>query len=237
MRFRSAFAFDIRFQWRHGFYWIYVIICAFYLVLLHLIPDHYREQTMLLLTFSDPSALGLILAGGIVLLERDQGIHDPLFVTPIRVREYLLSKAGSLSVLSLLAAWVIHVVASGIPQSPFGFSTGIILTSSFMTLLSIGVVARCQTINGFILLSQVFALPFILPLLGYFKVWNSKLFLWLPTEGTLRLLSSGTSAMSFGNYIYSISILLLWNVVIYVWAKRSFENHVMMRIGKGGARK
>lgn len=65
MRFRSAFAFDIRFQWRHGFYWIYVIICAFYLVLLHLIPDHYREQTMLLLTFSDPSALGLILAGGL----------------------------------------------------------------------------------------------------------------------------------------------------------------------------
>lgn len=237
MRFRSAFAFDIRFQWRHGFYWIYIIICTFYLVLLHLIPNHYQEQTMLLLTFSDPSALGLILAGGIVLLERDQGIHDPLFVTPIRVREYLLSKAGSLSVLSLLAAWVIHVAASGVPQSPIGFSIGIILTSSFMTLLSIGVVARCQTINGFILLSQVFVLPFILPLLGYFKIWNSNVFLLLPTEGTLRLLSSGTSTMSLGNYMYSISILLLWNVVIYVWAKWSFEQHVMMRIGKGGVKR
>jgi fluoroquinolone transport system permease protein len=237
MRFRTAFAFDIRFQWRHGFYWIYIIICAFYLVLLHLIPDHYRDQTMLLLTFSDPSALGLILAGGIVLLERDQGIHDPLFVTPIRVREYLLSKASSLSVLSLLAAWVIHVVASGIPQSPIGFSAGIILTSSFMTLLSIGVVARCQTINGFILLSQVFALPFILPLLGYFKVWNSKVFLFLPTEGTLRLLTSGTLSMSLGNFMYSIMILLLWNVVIFAWAKMSFEQHVMKRIGKGGGGK
>jgi fluoroquinolone transport system permease protein len=235
MRFRAAFAFDIRFQWRHGFYWIYIIICTFYLVLLHLIPDSYREQTMLLLTFSDPSALGLILAGGIVLLEKDQGIHDPLFVTPIRVREYLLAKAGSLSVLSLLVAWVIHVVASGIPQSPLGFSIGIILTSSFMTLLSIGVVARCQTINGFILRSQVFVLPFILPLLGYFEVWNSKLFLLFPTEGTLRLLSSGTSSITLGNYMYSISILLLWNVVIYVWAKLSFEQHIMMRIGKGGS--
>jgi fluoroquinolone transport system permease protein len=234
MRFRAAFAFDIRFQWRHGFYWIYIIICTCYLILLHLIPDSYREQTMLLLTFSDPSALGLILAGGIVLLEKDQGIHDPLFVSPIRVREYLLAKAGSLSVLSLCAAWVIHVFASGIPQSPLGFSTGIILTSSFMTLLSIGVVARCQTINGFILLSQVFALPFVLPLLGYFEVWNSKLFLLFPTEGTLRLLSSGISSISLGNYMYSISILLLWNVVIYVWAKRSFEQHIMMRIGKGG---
>lgn len=234
MRFRTAFAFDIRFQWRHGFYFIYMVICAIYLVFLHLIPDSYRERTMLLLTFSDPSALGLILAGGIVLLERDQGIHDPLYVTPIRVREYLLSKAGSLAVLSLLAAWVIHVVASGLPQSLIGFSTGIILTSSLMTFLSIGVVARCRSINGFIVLSQVYALPFILPLLGYFKVWNSRLFLFLPTEGTLRLLSSGTSVMTDGNYFYSISILLVWNMVVYLWAKRSFEQHVMMLIGKGG---
>lgn len=237
MRFRTAFAFDIRFQWRHGFYFIYMVICALYLVFLHLIPDSYREQTMVLLTFSDPSALGLILAGGIVLLERDQGIHDPLFVTPIRVREYLLSKAGSLAVLSLLAAWVIHVVASGLPQSLIGFSTGIILTSSLMTFLSIGVVARCRSINGFIVLSQVYALPFILPLLGYFKVWNSRLFLFLPTEGTLRLLSSGTSVMTDGNYFYSISILLVWNMVVYLWAKRSFEQHVMMLIGKGGGRR
>lgn len=231
MRFRTAFAFDIRFQWRHGFYFIYMVICALYLVFLHLIPDSYREQTMLLLTFSDPSALGLILAGGIVLLERDQGIHDPLFVTPIRVREYLLSKAGSLAVLSLLAAWVIHAVASGLPQSLIGFSIGIILTSSLMTFLSIGVVARCRSVNGFIVLSQVYALPFILPLLGYFKVWNSRLFLLLPTEGTLRLLSSGTSAMTLGHYFYSISILLIWNVGVYLWAKRSFEQHVIIHIG------
>lgn len=237
MRFRTAVAFDIRFQWRHGFYWIYIIICSFYLVLLHFIPDSYRERILCLLTFSDPSALGLILAGGIVLLERDQAIHDPLFVTPIQVREYLLSKACSLSVLSLLAAWVIHGVSNGIPQSPMGFSTGIVLTSSFMTLLSIGVVARCQTINRFILLSQVFALPFILPLLGYFDVWNSKLFLLLPTEGTLRLLSSGTAALSLVDYMYSILILLIWNVVVYVWARRSFAEHVLKRIGKRGARK
>lgn len=237
MRFRSAVVFDIRFQCRHGFYWIYIIICAFYLALVYFIPDNYRERITLLLTFSDPSALGLILAGGIVLLERDQGVHDPLFITPIRVREYLLSKACSLSVLSLLAAWVIHVVSSGIPHSPIGFSAGILLTSSFMTLLSIGVVARCQTINSFILCSQAFVLPFILPLLGYFEIWHSKLFLLLPTEGTLRLLSSGTTALSLVDYMYSIWILLIWNVLIYVWAKQSFEEHVLMRTGKGGTGK
>ncbi|KGE16392.1 hypothetical protein [Paenibacillus wynnii] len=235
MRTSAAFALDVRFQWRHGFYGIYIFVCAFYWVLLHFVPEVYKEKVMVLLTFSDPSALGLIFAGGIILLERDQGIHDPLFVTPIRTREYLLAKAASLSILSLLAAWLIHLVSMGMPLSPLGFSAGILLTSSFMTLLSIGVVARCQTVNSFILLSQVYALPFVLPLLGYFDVWESKLFLLLPTEGTLRLLKSAYSTLTLRDYLYSISILSVWNYAVYVWARRSYEEHILMRVGSGGA--
>ncbi|MDQ0196612.1 fluoroquinolone export ABC transporter permease subunit [Paenibacillus wynnii] len=235
MRTSSAFAFDVRFQWRHGFYGVYLVVCAFYWVLMHFVPEVHKEKVMVLLTFSDPSALGLIFAGGIILLERDQGIHDSLFVTPIRTREYLLAKAGSFSLLSLLSAWVIHLLTMGIPESPFSFSAGILLTSSFMTLLSIGVVARCQTINSFILLSQVYALPFVLPLLGYFNVWESKLFLLLPTEGTLRLLQSAYSTLILRDYLYSLLVLSVWNYAVYVWARRSYEQHILMRVGSGGA--
>ncbi len=237
MRMATAFAFDVRFQWRHGFYLVYAFVCSIYWILLYFVPDVYREKVMVLLTFSDPSALGLILAGGMVLLERDQGIHDPLFVTPIRTREYLLSKAASLSVLSLLAAWVIHLLSMGMPESPLSFSVGIVLTSSFMTLLSIGVVVRCRTINSFILLSQLFAIPFVLPLLGYFNVWQSKLFLLLPTEGTLRMLQSAFTNLMIMDKFYSLFILLIWNYAVYVWAKQSYEQHVLMQIGAGGAGK
>jgi fluoroquinolone transport system permease protein len=232
MRTAAAFAFDIRFQWRHGFYAVYMLVCAVYWVLLHFIPDIYRETAMVIITFSDPCALGLILAGGIVLLERDQGIHDPLFVTPVRTREYLLAKAASLSLLSLLAAWIIHLLSLGIPAAPIRFSAGILLTSSFMTLLSIGVVVRCRTINSFILLSQVYALPFVLPLLGYFDVWESSLFMLLPTEGTLRLLQPGLSEK---DDLYAIFILLVWNYAVYVWTRRSYEKHVLLLLGTGGA--
>ncbi len=233
MRAAYAFAFDVRFQWRHGFYLVYAIVCAFYWALLHFVPESYEEKTIVLLTFSDPSALGLILAGGIVLLERDQGVQDPLFVTPIRTREYLLAKAASLSMLSLLSAWIIHLSSIGIPEAPVSFSAGIVLTSSLMSLLSIGVAVRSRTINGFILMSQVYALPFVLPLLGFFDVWETKLFLLLPTEGTLTMLQSAFSTLSFGDRFYSIFILLIWNYAIYLWARRSYEQHVLERIGAG----
>ncbi|PYY25749.1 fluoroquinolone export ABC transporter permease subunit [Paenibacillus illinoisensis] len=232
MKFLSAFAFDIKFQWRHGFYIVYAMVCACYWILLNFISNDYLEKAIILLTFSDPSALGLILAGGILLLERDQGIHNPLFVTPLRTRDYLLAKVASLSVLSLTAAWVIHITSSGIPQSPLLFSVGVVLTSSLMTLLSIGVVVRYHTINGFILMSQVFALPLLLPLLGFFELWNSGLFYLLPTEGTLVLLGSAFSVLSAREVIYALFILLIWNYVIYNWANHSFKKYVLGRIGE-----
>lgn len=237
MRFLSVFVFDIKFQWRHGFYIVYAMVCACYWILLNFVSEEYLEKAVILLTFSDPSALGLILAGGILLLERDQGIHDPLFVTPIRTRDYLLAKVASLSVLSLIAAWVIHTTSSGIPQSPLLFSAGVVLTSSLMTLLSIGVVVRYRTINGFILMSQVFAFPLVLPLLGFFELWNSRLFYVLPTEGTLVLLGSAFSALSVTEILYALFILLIWNYAIYIWADYSYKKYVLGKIGEGRAGK
>ncbi|MEK4250077.1 fluoroquinolone export ABC transporter permease subunit [Paenibacillus sp. FSL W7-1287] len=233
MRFITAFAFDFRFQWRHGFYFAYAFVCACYWLLLNYIPEAYLHKSVILLTFSDPSALGLILAGGILLLERDQGIHDPLFVTPMRTRDYLFAKVASLSCLSLIAAWVIHLTSIGIPKSPVLFSVGVVLTSSLMTLLSISVVVRYHTINGFIMMSQVYALPLALPLLGFFDIWNTKLYLLLPTEGTLLLLESAISDLTTVQIGYSLFILLIWNYGIYVWASYSYKKYVLGKIGEG----
>jgi len=231
----ALFTFDLRFQWRHGFYLVYLLVCAVYWVLLQLIPEQHRDEAAIVLTFSDPCALGLILAGGIVLLERDQGIHDPLFVSPIHLREYLLAKAGSLSLLSLMAGWVIHLASGSLPGSPLAFSAGILLSSSFMTLLSIGVAARYRTINGFILMIQVHALPFVLPLLGFFNWWYTDLFLFLPTEGTMRLLVLAQGGENLVDILYSVTILMIWNYGAYLWAHRSYKRHVLMQIGEGGS--
>jgi len=237
MRFLTAFAFDIKFQWRHGFYMVYAIVCACYWILLTFIPDKHLEKSVIILTFSDPSALGLILAGAILLLERDQGVHDPLFVTPLRTRDYLFAKVASLSVLSLIAAWVIHATSSGYPESPILFSIGVMLTSSLMTLISIGVVVRYQTINGFIIMSQVYAFPLVLPLLGFFDVWDTWLYNVFPTQGTLLLLQSGHSRLSIDQVIYALFILSIWNYVIYNWANHSYRKYILEKIGEGRDRK
>ncbi|WP_245599878.1 ABC transporter permease [Paenibacillus harenae] len=224
---------DIRFQWRHRFYFVYLLVCSLYLLLLHFIPSEYKETVAVLLTFSDPSALGLIFAGGILLLEKDQGIQDCLFVTPLRLREYLLAKAISLSLLSILAAWMIHGFSLGMPLSPIRFTVGVMLTSSLFTLLSIGIVVRTQTVNGFILLSQLFSFPFALPLLHLFDIGSRALFVFFPTYGSLLLIGTINRPVSSMETIYAVGIMMIGNTIAFLWAKHSFQQRVLLGITKG----
>jgi fluoroquinolone transport system permease protein len=71
-------------------------------------------------------------------------------------------------------------------------------------------------------------------LFGFHQLWHEDLFLVLPTEGTLRLLVSPNDGLSIGSVLYSICILLIWNLVGFIWAQRSYTRHVLMRVGEGG---
>lgn len=233
MRWAAMLRADIRFQRRHGFYYAYALVCLVYIGLLHFVPEGARDRTASLLTFSDPSALGLLFAGGILLLERGQAVMDQLFVTPLRLHEYLLSKILTLALLSLVSAWLIHGFGAGIPAHPAAFSLSVALTSSLCTLLGIGVASRYETTNGFILMSQLYCAFLVAPLLGVFDVLDSPVYWALPTQGSLVLLDLADGGPTPWRTVCSATILLAWNGAMYAWAARSFERHVLR--GGGGA--
>ncbi|MUG66362.1 MULTISPECIES: ABC transporter permease [Paenibacillus] len=233
MRAMNALIYDIRFQFRHGFYAVYVLVSALYVLLLYYVSPGYKERTALLLTFSDPGAIGLILAGGIVLLEKDQGVHDSLFVTPLRLHDYLLAKALSIAAISTVSAWGIQVCAIGLPAAPVPFTLGVLLTSALFTLLSIGIVARARSMNGFIWLSQLYSLPLAVPLLGLFQIGSSSLYRIFPTQGSLVLLGAAHEQVMIEEYLYALVVLSMGVAAAYGWAYRSFERRVLARIGKG----
>jgi len=73
MRLRHAILADIRFQIKHGFYLVYVIITIMYLIILSFLPENILSVALPVVVFSDPSVLGLFFIGGIILLEKGQG--------------------------------------------------------------------------------------------------------------------------------------------------------------------
>lgn len=74
MRFKNLLLWDMKFQGRYGFYLLYGILTAFYIVLLHSLPQSWKENAAAILIYSDPAAMGLFFMGAIILLEKSQRV-------------------------------------------------------------------------------------------------------------------------------------------------------------------
>jgi len=175
LRILSAISHDIKLQFKHGFYYAYLLISAVYIAVLQFLPADYREAANIALTFSDPSFLGFFFIGGLVLLEKGQNIHDSLFVTPLSASEYILSKTASLSVLSLGSSIFIHSSVFGYGTNSGLFACGVLCTSFFFTMIGLGLAVRCETLNGFFFLSSLSTFVFVLPLFETAGIWSSPL--------------------------------------------------------------
>ncbi|WP_042220814.1 fluoroquinolone export ABC transporter permease subunit [Oceanobacillus manasiensis] len=232
MRFHTAFFYDIKIQIRHGLYAVYILVSLFYIIALYQIPEQYREMVGVFITFSDPGVLGFFFIGGLVLLERNQNILDNLFITPYKVEEYILSKALSLTVLSIISSYAIHISVFGFSFGMILFLIGVFLTSMFFTIFGLGVAVRSHTLNGFFLLSSSYSLIFCLPLLELVGI-DYSLFMLLPTKGALLLISTAFSPINMLEMIYAIGILLFWSLVAFWWARRSFYKMIIFKASEG----
>jgi len=107
MRIAQMLQFDVRFQFRHGFYYAYLFISLFYIAILRVVPEQFRVLVTTIVIFSDPSVFGFFFVGGILLLERGEKTLESLFVTPLRLHEYFISKILSLSLIAVATSLLI----------------------------------------------------------------------------------------------------------------------------------
>ncbi|QTH45359.1 ABC transporter permease [Cohnella sp. LGH] len=168
------------------------------------------------------------------MLERDMGIWSGLFATPIKLAEYLLAKCLSLGLLSLAAAFAIHLPVGGWPPAPIYFCLGVLLTSCFFTLIGIVASLPSRSINGFLIRSQAYSLVFVFPVLGFLNVFDMPLYWLLPTYGSLLLMSGSLHPLSHGEGGYAIAILIVWIVMAGFLAIRLLSATV--RYADGGRR-
>lgn len=156
MRLWNVTRMDIRFQFKHGFYFLYAIFTLLYLLILFAIPEEFRSQAAALLIFSDPAMMGLYFMGGIVLLEKSQRVLDSLAVSPMRFREYLCAKVLSLAIISTLTGTVLTVAVA--PESwPIKVLT-VFFGSVFFSLMGLAASYYSDTLKDFLMLSVLIQL-------------------------------------------------------------------------------
>jgi fluoroquinolone transport system permease protein len=194
---------DIRFQYKYGFYYIYLFFSIFYIALIYAFPEAWREKAAILMIFSDPAALGLYFMGAIVLFEKSERTLDSIAVSPVKPMEYVLSKLVSIGLISTAVSLAIGLSA-GIVTGPVVFISGVFPCSCLFS--SVGLIFACKvkTLNQFILATVpaeiVIGVPAVLWMFRYDEGW----LLIHPGAGMIAVCEGESRAL------FALLFLLLW---------------------------
>lgn len=208
MRLLHLIFWDICFQIKYGIYMIYAILTVLYLVLLGALPPAWRTGTAVILIFSDPAAMGLFFMGAVILLEKSQRVVNALAVSPVTVREYIISKTISLGVLSVIVALIL-ALSMGMEHIPL-IAAGTGLLSAVFTLLGIIAAAHISSLNQFLLYTVPIEIVCFVPALLYFFGIGPDVLRYYPVSVGIQLLMGNTSAAIPGILLLLLIIILLF---------------------------
>jgi len=226
VRLLTALGQDIRFQFRHGFYYAYLVLTILYILSLRLLPESLVYPALIIILFTDICALGFFFIGAIVLLERGQNLTQSLFVTPLRLHEYLLAKILSFLLLSIVSAFLIMLGGSVGGQDLLWFIFGAIFSALIYTLFGLVFAARARHVNDYFVKSLGIGLLISLPILAYLGLFDTPLFYIFPTRATLILLDTLGGDYALSEKLYSVANLLIWFTILSAWVYQRFDRYV-----------
>ncbi len=229
MRLWNAIKADMLFQFKQGFYFVYVFVAVMYLVMLSFLPEKIFLIATPLIVFSDPSVLGLFFIGGIILLEKGQGVLTVLVVSPLRTSEYIIAKVLSLGFISVLAATAITFFSGYQQVNWFVMVASAMLTSAVFTFSGIMINAGCSTVNQYLLKTIPWMLLLTLPCIALVGFPGSWVFTAVPSVAALRLMLGAYWGIGWVEALLLIVYLAGVNFLLLKWAVRIFENKIVFQ--------
>lgn len=171
---------DMYFQRRTGIYLLYLMLTILYLAVSHAIPADLKKVVAELLIFTDPAAMGLYFMGAILLLERSQHLERAIFVSPVRIREYVAGKAVSLGVIATVAALILQlsVDRSGLTV---GYFCGVVFSEMIFSFFGLIVATKIRDLNQFVLATVPIELAGFVPVIFSISGIRQSVLAYYPT--------------------------------------------------------
>lgn len=223
MRIVNALKADVRFQFKQGFYLVYILLTFIYMIILGKLPEEWKSTVIPLVLFSDPSMVGFFFIGALVMLEKVQGVIQYVVVTPLRSLEYLLAKVVSLTILAIAATVMITLVTYGYQLNWFLLILAVILISSFFVFYGFIVAARCTTLNQYFIKMIPYLLLIVLPcfsLIGFPYAWLFNIF---PSVAGLKLVYGAFNGIDFLSALAFTVYLIAANLGLARYVEKMFD--------------
>ncbi len=213
MRTKALLIGDIRFQFKYGFYFIYLVFTIFYISLLQALPAAWREGTAVLMIFSDPAAMGLIFMGAIVLYEKSERALNSIAISPVKPMEYVVSKLVSIALISTMAGLLIGF-GGRIITNVFLFIPGIFLGSCLFSAAGLTIAADIATLNRFIVAIIPAEIIINVPAVAWLFGWKPGWLVLHPGVCVIELCQNGAYALP------AVFVLVFWTILAALFTRR-----------------
>jgi len=227
MRLMSAVKSDMKFQIKQGFYTVYIILTIMYMIIIKQLPYNMKNIAIPLVVFTDPSVVGFFFIGGIVMLEKVQGVYKYLAVTPLRAREYLMAKVVSLSILAEAAGLAITAVTNRENVNWPLLGVGILLTSVFFTLYGFVAASNCNSMNQYFIKMVPYMLIIIIPCFSIIGFKFSWLFSVFPSVAGLKLVFGAFNDIMTIEAVINIVYLTVINIYMLSWVEHRYNHSII----------
>lgn len=201
---------------------------AAYVLIIYLLRDvEGVEKFITLLIYNDPAIIGFIFIGVSIILEKDQEVLPALFVTPLSLHAYLISKITVLSLIGTAGSLAMVIGAKGVSINFPHFLVGAFSTCVLFSIFGIFVVSFTTEILHFLLRGIPVLVTMSLPLLNYFELTDLGILKFFPAQGGLNLMinSYGEAAIPFELLLGYISIIF-WVPLLYWFVHRTFAARI-----------
>lgn len=169
-----------------------------------------------------------VYVASMLLLEKSERTLDALRVSPMTVREYLVSKVVTLSGFAAVEAAVLYAIASrAAPASVAPLAAGVLVLGVSMTLLGIGQAASYDSVTSFLLPGAlIVSLVLQTPFLFVVGVGPDALWYLVPTQAPLLLMLGAFTPLRAWQWSYALGVSVLGVLAAYAFARRRLRRHV-----------
>ena len=233
-RFVATLRRDLLLQYRYKLIAVSLWVVVFFGGLLSFVPEAMRpEPGVIVPAFVVVNFMmtTFYFICGLVLFEKGEAVLSALVTTPLRDREYLLSKVVSLTLLACFETFGIVVLFFGVDVRWGLLLSGALSLGGIYTLLGFVVIARYDSINEFLMPSVLITAALELPLLAHFEVMSRGPLLLHPVEPALALMRAAYEPVASGELVYGFVAGVAWLGISYAWARREFERFIVRAAG------
>jgi fluoroquinolone transport system permease protein len=185
------------------------------------------DRILILIIFNDPALLGFLFTGVMILFEKNENTLQALAVSPLKERNYMLSKTVSLSTVSLVCCYAMAFAAVGMNFNLIHYFFASLLTTVFFTFSGIIIVSGVDTFNRFLMKAVGFLILLSLPFLGYYELLSRNWFLWMPTQSCIDLYRAAFEEnVPVWETVYAYVSISLWVIGSYHFALRLLKKNL-----------